>query len=324
MTNAFITALAACLVIEQQLSLGVMLSIQYIIGSLNSPISQLAGSIRQFQDARLSIDRLSDVYYYSPEDKNSTDRIIDDFSNCDITVDSVSFKYDKFDDINIIDNLSLKIPYGKTTAIVGLSGSGKTTLLKLLLGFYNPDSGQIKIGDNNLEGINKRSWRKSCGIVMQDGYIFSDTVANNISIGRENVDHERLHEVCMMANIHEFIESLPLGYETIIGNDGKGLSCGQKQRLLIARALYKKPAFLFMDEATNSLDAENESLISDKLGEEFKGRTVIIIAHRLCTIKNADNIVLMKDGKIYESGTHQDLLAKKGLYYLLVEKQVRM
>ena len=305
MTNAFITALAACLVIEQQLSLGVMLSIQYIIGSLNSPISQLAGSIRQFQDARLSIDRLSDVYYYSPEDKNSTDRIIDDFSNCDITVDSVSFKYDKFDDINIIDNLSLKIPYGKTTAIVGLSGSGKTTLLKLLLGFYNPDSGQIKIGDNNLEGINKRSWRKSCGIVMQDGYIFSDTVANNISIGRENVDHERLHEVCMMANIHEFIESLPLGYETIIGNDGKGLSCGQKQRLLIARALYKKPAFLFMDEATNSLDAENESLISDKLGEEFKGRTVIIIAHRLCTIKNADNIVLMKDGKIYESGTHQ-------------------
>lgn len=324
MKDVVITAWVACLVIEGELSLGVMLSIQYIIGVLNSPVSQLAGSIRQFQDARLSIDRLSDVYLFKSEDENCVGGVSEACTNCDIIVDDVSFKYDKTDNANILEHLSIRISKGQTTAIVGLSGSGKTTLMKLLLGFYTPDSGRIKIGDKDLGSINKRDWRKRCGIVMQDGYIFSDTIENNITMGCGHIDYTRLHKVCKMANIERFINNLPLGYKTVIGNDGKGISNGQKQRLLIARALYKNPEYLFMDEATNSLDTENESLIANQLEAEFKGKTVVIIAHRLSTIKNADKIVLLKDGRIAEIGSHPELMQKKGFYYSLVEKQVKI
>ena len=320
--DLLITAFVATLVVWGDLTIGMMLSIQYIIGILNAPVLQLVNSLRQYQDARLSTERLSDVYHIKQEDWDIEDNRKMPNDICNIILNKVCFKYDKTDNHNTIDKLSLVIPKGKITAIVGLSGGGKTTLMKLLLGFYKPDSGDIFIGDQSLSQTCKRYWRGECGIVMQDGYIFSDTIENNIAVGFDKIDYKRLDEVCRIANIDEFIDNLPLGYKTMIGNDGKGISLGQKQRILIARALYKRPKYIFLDEATNSLDSENESIITRNLEAEFQGRSVVIIAHRLSTIKRADQIVVLKDGQIIEQGTHNELIKTSKLYYTLVKEQL--
>lgn len=319
--NLVITAFIAILVVKEELTLGVMLSIQYIIGILNMPINQIVNSIRQYQDASLSMKRLTDVYELPIEDVIEHQDEITEIG--DICINHVSFKYDKFSDNNTLDDIDIMFPYGKTTAIVGLSGSGKTTLLKLVLGFYKPDSGDITINGKSLELMNKKSWRQSCGIVMQDGFLFSDTILNNIVLECE-FDQTRFEEVVKISRIDEFVNELPLQYNTLIGNDGKGISVGQKQRILIARALYKAPQYILFDEATNSLDAENEHQISEGLVKEFTGKTVLIIAHRLSTIKNADQIIVMNKGRVVERGSHSELISAKGLYYNLVKEQINI
>lgn len=318
--NLLITAFCAILVIRGHLTLGMMLSIQYIVGMLNSPIDQLVSFMRQYQDAHLSLDRLLDIYNESNED--SDDNTKPYANEGDIIINQMSFSYDKQLLKPTLCNISLVIPKGKVTAIVGLSGSGKTTLLKMLLGFYHPDSGTIEIKNDNLEEMNKREWRKKCGTVMQEGFIFSDTIARNIAPNVSIPDKHQLDMAAKVANIYDFIEDLPLRYNTRIGNDGHGLSQGQKQRILIARAVYKDPQYLFLDEATNSLDANNEHDIMDHLNQFFKGRTAVIIAHRLSTVRNADQIVVLKDGKIMEKGKHEELVSRKGIYYELVKNQL--
>lgn len=321
--NLIITALVAMLVIKGQITLGMMLSIQYIVGMLNSPVDQLINFFRQYQDARLSVDRLQDVYDKDDED-NETKKGMSCTEGGDIVFRHVRFSYDKLSSTPTIADIDLTFPEGKTTAIVGLSGSGKTTILKMTLGFYQPDEGTIEIGGHNLDTLNKREWRKCCGTVMQEGYIFSDTIARNIAAGDEGDDMQRVANAARIANIHDFIEELPLGYKTRIGNDGHGLSLGQKQRILIARAVYKNPRYIFLDEATNSLDANNEHEIMENLNKFIKGRTAIVIAHRLSTVRNADNIIVLKGGKVAEQGTHECLIAQKGIYYQLVKNQLNI
>ncbi len=316
--NLTITGLAALNVSNGDMTFGVMISIQYIIGMLGSPLEQMINAIRQYQDAKLSIERMSDVYDGKPEDHITDGECV--MGNADICLKNVSFRYDKLGDDYIIHDFSLTIPHGKTTAIVGLSGSGKTTLLKLLLGFYKPEEGSIMIGDNDLSSLNKQEWRRSCGIVMQDGYLFSDTIERNIAMS-DDIDEDRLLTCATISNAVDFILQMPLGFKTKVGNDGKGISLGQKQRLLIARALYKNPQFVFFDEATNSLDTKNESEISRNLNETFKGKTVVIIAHRLSTIKAADQIVVIDKGKLVEQGSHEDLLKEKKQYWSLIQNQ---
>lgn len=321
--NVIITALVATLVIEGKITLGMMMSIQYIIGQLNSPIDQLINFFQQYQDARLSLDRLQEVY--DKEDEVVQGKtLIRQITDADIEIKNVTFRYDKLSERPVLDNINIVIPKGKTTAIVGLSGSGKTTLLKMILGFYKPDSGDVIIGNSNIENYDKRAWRKSCGIVMQDGFIFSDTIARNIAPEEERIDEERMVKAAGTANIREFIEELPLGYNTKIGAEGHGLSMGQKQRILIARAVYKNPRYIFMDEATNSLDANNESTIMKKLADFMHRRTAIVIAHRLSTVRDADNIVVMNAGKICEQGNHDELISMKGAYYELVKNQLNV
>lgn len=321
--NVIITALVATLVTKGKITLGMMLSIQYIIGQLNSPIDQLIGFFQQYQDARLSLDRLQEVYEKKDE-VDSGKALIRNITDSDIEIKDLTFRYDKLCDKPVLDNINILIPKDKTTAIVGLSGSGKTTLLKMILGFYKPDNGEIIVGNSNIENYDKRTWRKNCGIVMQDGFIFSDSIANNIAPGAEHIDEERMMTAADTANIREFIEELPLGYNTKIGAEGHGLSMGQKQRILIARAVYKNPKYIFMDEATNSLDANNESIIMRRLASFMHGRTAIVIAHRLSTVRDADNILVMEDGKIREQGSHQELIAMKGVYYTLVKNQLNV
>lgn len=321
--NTIITALVAALVIKGDITLGMMLSIQYIIGLLNSPIEQLISFIRQFQDAKLSFVRMQEIYTKNDECP-SENMLITDIPLKDIRIEHLTFRYDKLNERPILDDISLTIPYGKTTAIVGLSGSGKTTLLKMLLGFYQPDRGKIIIGSSDMENYNKREWRKHCGTVMQDGFIFSDTIARNIVLSEDSIDEKRMHDAANIANIRDFIENLPLGYNTKIGAEGHGLSIGQKQRILIARAIYKNPSYIFMDEATNSLDANNEYLIMDRLSSFMKNRTAVIIAHRLSTVRNADNIVVLQDGKIIEQGIHDQLIAQHGIYYKLIKNQINI
>ncbi len=323
MKNAIITALVAALVIKGNITLGMMLSIQYIIGQLNSPVDQLIGFVRKYQDAKLSLDRLQEIYIKDDE-RPVGKTLIADIKNADIKIEHLSFRYDKLNEKPTLDDINLTIPKGKTTAIVGLSGSGKTTLLKMILGFYAPDKGKVVLGNSDISNYDKREWRKHCGTVMQDGFIFSDTIARNIAPGEERIDEDRMQEAADTANIRDFIEELPLGYNTKIGAEGHGLSMGQKQRILIARAVYKNPEFIFMDEATNSLDANNEHLIMEKLNRFMKGRTSIVIAHRLSTVRDADNIVVLQGGKICEQGTHEELISSQGVYYTLVKNQLNV
>lgn len=319
--NLVITAIVAVFVVNGKLTFGMMLSIQYIVGMLNSPVDQLISFMRQYQDAKLSLARLQDIYTEQNEDDGTKNPIVN-ISNGDIVIHNLQYRYDKLSKDPILRNINLRVPKDKTTAIVGLSGSGKTTLLKMILGFYPPDNGYITINDVDLGTINKREWRKKCGIVMQEGYIFSDTIAKNIAPSTDNYDKRLIVKAAQMANITDFIDDLPLGYKTKIGNEGHGLSLGQKQRILIARAIFKNPEYIFLDEATNSLDANNEHQIMNNLNHFIKGRTAIIIAHRLSTVKNADNIIVLANGSMEEEGTHEELIAKRGTYYRLVKDQL--
>lgn len=321
--NIIITFTSAVLVIEGDITLGMMLSIQYIIGQLNGPIGQMVGFIRSYQDAKISVERLAEIHEKDNEENQERQLISKIESGKDIKIENIDFRYPGSDE-NVISNLSMSIPTNKITAIVGASGSGKTTLMKLILKFYDPKKGHISYGDNYLNAISHKAWRNHCGVVMQEGYVFNDTIAYNIALGEDTIDQERLIHATKVANVYDFIQSLPLGFNTKIGNEGTGLSTGQKQRLFIARAVYKNPELLFFDEATSSLDSENERVIMENLNTFFKGKTVIIIAHRLSTVRNADQIVVMNEGRIKESGTHLKLLELEGSYYNLIKNQLEL
>ncbi|MDR8393848.1 peptidase domain-containing ABC transporter [Aliifodinibius sp. S!AR15-10] len=322
--NIAITFIAAVAVVNGQLTLGAMMAIQYIIGQLNSPISQLISFVQSAQDAHISLERLNEVHEKEdeePEDKIFVHRLPEQKN---ITLENLTFTYPGAGNEPVVKGVDLQIPEGKTTALVGMSGCGKTTLLKILLKFYQPEKGQIRLGDRNFSMISPRTWRSHCGVVMQDGYIFSDSITGNIAVGEEHPDLKKVEDAAEVANIHQFIESLPLGYNTKIGSEGNGISEGQKQRILIARAVYKDPQFIFLDEATNALDANNERRIMGNLEDFLEGRTVIVVAHRLSTVKNADNIVVLEDGELSEQGTHIELLDSEGAYFDLVENQLEL
>lgn len=321
--NVLITILSATAVLEGSITLGAMLSIQYIIGQMQGPMEQFVQFMQQTQDAQLSLERLGEIHSQPNEEQEELSDFDEITTSRDLVFKDVSFTYGAAKSKRIIRNLSLHIPYGKTTAIVGLSGSGKTTLIKLMLGFYPPTEGEIMLGSNRLHQVSFKEWRKHCGVVMQEGFIFNDTIANNIVQG-EDVDKERLLYAVRMANIQEFVEGLPLKYNTKIGNTGQGLSQGQKQRLLIARVIYRSPKYIFFDEATNALDTNNERTIQDNLETFFQNKTVVIVAHRLSTVRNADQIVVLKDGEIAEKGNHNALIDLQGDYYNLVKNQLEL
>ncbi|MCT4699664.1 peptidase domain-containing ABC transporter [Tenacibaculum haliotis] len=319
--NMFITILSAKLVINGDITLGMMMAISYIVGQLNGPITQLINFMRDVQDAQISIDRLGEIHNMEDEEKPEDEKVTHIPEKKSIKLNNISFRYTGGLE-PVLKDLSLEIPANKTTAIVGVSGSGKTTLMKLLLGFYQVDTGDITIGNFNLKNISQKEWRRNCGVVMQEGYIFNDSIAKNIAVGEDYVDKDKLAHAINVANINDYIEGLPLGYNTKIGSEGNGLSTGQKQRLLIARSVYKNPKFLFFDEATSALDANNEKVIMGKLNEFFSNKTAVVIAHRLSTVKNAHQIVVLDKGKIIEKGTHQELIALKGNYHHLVKNQL--
>ena len=321
--NILITVLSAKLVIDGNITLGMMLAITYIVGQLNSPIAQLIGFVRELQDARISLERLSEIHDKEDEEPSSKEQISEISTNLNFHLDKLSFRYIGSEKL-VLEDLDLEIPANKITAIVGVSGSGKTTLMKLLLKFYDPNTGEIKLGNYDLKNISQKTWRNQCGVVMQEGYVFSDTIANNIAVGEDYVDKQKLAHAVDVANIQEFIEELPLSYNTKIGMEGVGLSTGQKQRLLIARAVYKNPNYLFFDEATSALDANNEKVIMEKLNTFFENKTVVVVAHRLSTVKNAHQIVVLDKGKIVEIGNHLSLIKKKGNYYNLVKNQLEL
>ncbi|WP_291151231.1 peptidase domain-containing ABC transporter [Flavobacterium sp. UBA7680] len=321
--NIFIIFLSAKLVIDGSITLGVMLAISSIVGSLNGPITQLIEFVRELQDAKISLARLSEIHEKEDETQQEIHQTNDVPYDADIEIKNLSYRY-LGSDIPVLEDLSLVIPANKVTAIVGVSGSGKTTLMKLLLKFYEPEKGEINIGSSQLKNISQKAWRSNIGAVMQEGFIFSDTIANNIAFGVDKVDKERLVYAAEVANIKEYISELPLGYNTKIGAEGTGMSTGQKQRLLIARAVYKNPEILFFDEATSALDANNEKVIMQKLDIFFKDKTVIVIAHRLSTVMNADQIVVLQKGKIIEIGSHSSLVEQKGNYFELVKNQLQL
>lgn len=322
--NILITFIAAQQVIQGQITLGMMMAITYILGQMNAPIEQLINFIRTAQDAKISMERLGEIQEIKDEKDEPGVPLSNRVPEGDLEIKELSFKYSRHDSVNVIDKLDLSLGYNKTTAIVGASGSGKTTLMKLLLKFHQVSEGKILVGGQNLSFICPDSWREKCGVVMQDGFIFSDSIANNIAMGCESVDFDRLIHAAKTANIHEEIERLPQSYQTRVGAEGLGLSGGQTQRLLIARAVYKSPDYLFFDEATSALDATNEKTIQDNLQYFFKGKTVVIIAHRLSTVKNADQIVVLDQGSVVEQGNHQSLSKKKGFYYSLVKNQLEL
>ncbi len=317
--NIIITVLAATAVINGNLTLGMMLAIQYIIGQLNSPVEQMMSFIYSWQDVSISLDRMNEIHTQkNEEDENRT---VEDLpENRSVKIENLCFKYDGARPDYVLDNINLDIPQGKVTAIVGASGSGKTTLVKLLLGYYAPNEGKIAIGNEDLENFRLSWWRTECGAVMQEGYLFSDSIAPS----DDEINIERLRYAARVANIADYIEALPLGYNTQIGQDGQGVSQGQRQRILIARAVYKNPPFIFLDEATNALDANNERAIVENLAEFYKDKTVVVVAHRLSTVKNANQIVVLDNGKIAETGTHEELTLKKGKYYELVKNQLEL
>lgn len=323
-TNIVISFIAAKSVVEGEMTLGMMMSLTYIIGQLSGPISSFIGFVQQFQDAKISLERLNEVHGRKDEEQDIDSKLIVLPERREIRIEDLCFSYDGADRDYVLKNMDLTIPEKKVTAIVGASGSGKTTLLKLLLGFYQPNKGKITIGETPLHNINPHLWRFRTGAVMQDGVIFSDTIAQNITVGEEQIDIERLRHAVTVANIRDFIDSLPLGYNTKIGMEGNGISQGQRQRILIARAVYKNPEYLFFDEATNALDANNEKEIMEYLSEFYKGKTVIVVAHRLSTVRHADKIVVLDKGRIAEEGSHQELAQKQGLYFNLVKNQLEL
>lgn len=322
--NMVITAIVASFVVKGELSLGMMISIQYILGQLNAPVDRIIGFFRQVQDAKLSYERLQEVQTIENEIPDNKYLISDISDKLDIHLNHLSFSYDIYASKPTIENIHISIPNGKQTAIVGMSGSGKTTLIKLLLGFYKPVGGDILLGNLNLSDFNIDQWRKKCGVVMQEGYIYNDTIMANIAPYEDVADINRINYAAEMANIKDFIEQLPAAYETKIGKEGLGLSQGQKQRILIARAIYKNPDYIFFDEATNALDANNEKDILEKLKMFFKGKTSVIVAHRLSTVRNADQIIVMDNGRIVEVGSHDFLISNKGMYYQLVKNQLNI
>ncbi len=322
--NILITFLSAQAVINGNLTLGAMVAVQYIVGQLSSPIEQLLGFIQGFQDAKISLERLNEIHQMDDEEPVNKEWSHTLPENKSLSINKLTFRYPGAGNEPVLEDIDLSIPEGKTTAIVGMSGSGKTTILKLLLRFYEPQKGEIKVGEQSINNIGFKTWRGQCGVVMQDGFIFSESIERNIAVGDDYPDKEKLRHAIKVANIQDFIDGLPLGLNTKIGAEGNGISQGQRQRMLIARAVYKNPQYIFFDEATNALDANNERVIMDNLAEFFKGRTVVIVAHRLSTVSNADNIILLDKGRIVEQGTHRQLTALKGDYYKLVKNQLEL
>lgn len=327
--NILVTFFAAYLVVNDKMTLGALLSISYIIGQMNSPVSQLIDFFRSLQVAKLSLMRLNEVQNHPEEEQPGlislkTDSGRENGVSKGIHFHKVSFQYEGPQSPYILEDITFSIPEGKITAIVGASGSGKTTLMKLLLKFYDPTEGNIDFNGKDILTLSPKSIRENCGVVMQDGYIFSDTIERNIATGEEQINKQKLENAVKVANIKSFIDSLPLSYNTKIGASGSGISGGQKQRMLIARAVYKNPHYIFLDEATSALDAENEKIIHDNLESFFKGKTVVIIAHRLSTVKNADQIIVLKHGQIVEKGSHQELVEEKSEYYNLVKNQLEL
>lgn len=321
-THIIISFIAAKSVVDGQMTLGMMMALTYIIGQVSAPIGEFIGFAQSLQDARISLERLNEIHAQDDEEKDIDQKLSVLPTDRSIHIRNLSFSYSGAARDYALRNVDIDIPGQKVTAIVGESGCGKTTLLKLIQGFYLPSEGCVKVGDVNLNLINPHLWRKSTGSVMQESFIFSDTIANNIALSTDDVDVARMLHAAQMANISDFIASLPLGYNTRIGMEGNGISAGQRQRILLARAIYKDPEFMFFDEATNSLDATNERIIMNNLRKCYEGKTVIISAHRLSTIKDADQIIVLHQGKVVEQGTHEELLQARGYYFKLVENQM--
>ena len=331
--NILVTVFAATSVINGSLTLGAMLAIQYIVGQLNSPVSQLISFIYSVQDVKISLERINEIHSGRNEEPETgrresypdmEDGSAGEESSRSIVFDDVSFKYDPHALKTTLEDISLDIREGKVTAIVGASGSGKTTLIKLMLGYYPAMKGEIRIAGKDINSYGMKWWRRRCGVVMQDGVIFSESIARNIAVDDGEIDVARLEDAARIACIHDYVMSLPLKYNTKVGKDGRGLSQGQRQRILIARAVYRNPDYIFLDEATNSLDAKNERAIVENLAGFYKGRTVVVVAHRLSTVRDADRIIVLDSGKVVETGDHASLIAKGGVYFNLVKNQLEL